>query len=342
MKQLNWNRANWILAGILLVQVGLAAWLLVDNYKAALGWVPGGATGEASAQPLVANLAPEDVSNIRVGDTAGSVLLAKGAAGWTAPDAGGYPVTEANVTKLISDVLAIDTGRLVADTPASHGRLRVDPNNYGRRIELDRTNGDPVVLYLGSSPNANATHVRLDGQDKVYLATGTLAGEARSDLAGWIDTRYVSASPEDVVRVEIFNPSGRFALVKGTDGVWQLEDQPGASHGGARVDQVKASELVSQLAGLQMLRPLGKQGKPEYDLDAPHATATLTLSGTQDVSQTITLDVGAPDDAAGTYTVKSSGSEYYASVGKDAVQGLLEQTLAGVLEAAPAEPATTP
>ena len=146
--------------------------------------------------------------------------LAKDDGGWTAPDAGGYPAAAASVTKLISDVLAIDTGRLVADTPASHGRLRVDPNNYGRRIELDRAGGDPVVVYLGSSPNANATHVRLDGQDKVYLAPGALASEARSDLAGWIDTRYVTASPDDVARVEIFNT--QWAVCAGKGQRWNM------------------------------------------------------------------------------------------------------------------------
>ena len=321
MKRLNWSRANWILAGILLLQVGLATWLLVDNYRTGL------AVGRAAA-PLVANLEPEDVNSVRIGDATGSVLLAKGDTGWSAPEADGYPVTAASVTQLISDVLAIDTGRLVADTPASHGRLRVDTNNYGRRIELDRTNGDPVVVYLGSLPNANATHVRLDGQDAVYVTAGALAGEARSDLAGWIDTRYVAAAPDAVARVELFNPNGRFALVKDADGTWRLEDQ-GA---GERVDQAKVGDLVRQLAGLQMVRPLGKQGKAEYGLETPHATATLTLAGTQDMSQTITLDVGAADEAAGTYTVKSSASEYYASVGKYAVQGLVEQTRAGLLE----------
>ena len=326
MKRLHLTRANWILAGILLLQVGLAAWLLVENYKAAAGL----STGEAPP-PLVTNLAAEDVSSVRVGDATGSVLLAKGDTGWSAPEADGYPVTAASVTQLISDVLAIDTGRLVADTPASHGRLRVDPNNYGRRIELDRANGEPVVVYLGSSPNANATHVRLDGQDGVYVTAGALASEARSDLAGWIDTRYVTAAPDAVARVELFNPSGRFALVKDADGTWRLEDQAA----GERVDQAKADELVRQLAGLQMVRPLGKQGRAEYGLETPRATATLTLAGTQNISQTITVDVGAADEAGdeagGTYTVKSSGSEYYASVGKYAVQGLVEQTRAGLL-----------
>ena len=210
MKQQNWTRTNWILVGVLLLQIGLAAWLFVDNYKAALGL----GAARAPAQPLVANLQLDDVTGVRVSDASGSVQLAKGGDGWTAPDAGGYPAAAASVTKLISDVLAIDTARLVADTPASHGRLRVAPNNFGRRIELDRANGDPLVVYLGSSPNANATHVRLDGQDKVYLTSGALASEARSDLAGWIDTRYVMASPDDVARVEIFNTNGRFALVK--------------------------------------------------------------------------------------------------------------------------------
>lgn len=323
MKRPNWTRANWILAGILLVQVGLAAWLLVGNYRAAAGL-----SGGKAAPPLVTNLAAEDVSSVRVGDAAGSVLLVKGDTGWSAPEADGYPVTTASVTQLISDVLAIDTGRLVADTPASHGRLRVDTNNYGRRIELDRTNGDPVVVYLGSSPNANATHVRLDGQVGVYVTAGALASEARSDLAGWIDTRYVTAAPEAVARVELFNPNGRLVLVKNADGTWRLEDQGAGEH----VDQAKVGDLVSQLAGLQMVRPLGKQGKAEYGLEAPHATATLTLSSTQELSQTITVDVGAADEAAGTYTVKSSGSEYYASVGKYAVQDLVEQTRAGLLE----------
>ena len=86
------------------------------------------------------------------------------------------------MTKLISDVLAIDNSRLVANTPASQARLKVHADNFARRIELDRANGDPVILYLGTSPNANATHVRLDGQDAVYLTTGALASEASSDL----------------------------------------------------------------------------------------------------------------------------------------------------------------
>ncbi len=319
MKQQYWTRTNWILAGILLLQVGLAAWLLLGSYRAAAGRAP--------AQPLVANLRADDVSSVRVSDASGAVVLAKGENGWSAPAAGGYPVTATSVTQLISDVLALDTGRLVADARASHGRLRVDPNNFGRRIELDRADGEATVVYLGSSPNANATHVRLDGQDAVYLTTGALASEARSDLAGWIDTRYVTAAPDDVARVEIFNPRGRFALVKAPDGAWRLEDQAN----GESVDQAKAGALVGELAGLQMVRPLGKQGKAEYGLETPRATATLTLSGTQDVSQTITLDVGAPDDAAGTYTAKSSGSEYFASVAKVALQALLEQTREGLL-----------
>ena len=107
---------------------------------------------------------------------------------------------------------------------------------------------------------------------------------------------------------------------------------------------MKAGELVSQLAGLQMVRPLGKQGKTEYGLETPRATATLTLSGAQDTTETITLDVGALDEGAGAYTVKSSGSEYYASVGKYAVQDLVNQTQAGLLaENAPAHaPVGTP
>jgi hypothetical protein len=309
------TRTNWILAGILLVQAGLAAWLLRP------------AEGRSAAQPLVAKLASADVSGVRISDAVGSVQLAKGEQGWSAPEAGGYPVHAAGVTKLISDVLAIDSGRLVANTPSSHARLKVDPNNFARRIELQRVNDDPLVIYLGSSPNANATHVRLEGQDAVYLATGELASEARSDLAGWIDTRYISADPQEVAQIEILNAGGRFTLARAADATWQLDDQGK----GERVNQDKAVALVSGLAGLQMVRPLGRESKSQYGLGTPQASFTLTVSSTQDVSQTITLDVGALDDAAGSYTVKSSASEYYASVAKAALQEVLEQTRAGLL-----------
>ena len=212
----------------------------------------------------------------------------------------------------------------------------VTTTNHSGGVQGGISNGEPVVVYLGSSPNANATHVRLDGQDAVYVTAGALASEARSDLAGWIDTRYVAVSPEDVARVEIFNPNGRLVLAKAADGMWRLEDQPDSSSSVESVDQAKADDLVSQLAGLQMVRPLGKQDKAEYGLATPRATATLTLSGTQELSQTITVDVGALDEAAGTYAIKSSGSEYYASVGKYAVQDLVEQTRAGLLAETPA------
>ena len=228
------RRTNAILAGILLLQLGLAAWLLRP------------AAGHAGAQPLIANVAPGDVTGVRISDGSGAVQLAKEGDLWSAPEADGYPVHAAGVTKLISDVLAIDNSRLVANTPASQARLKVHADNFARRIELHRANVDPLILYLGTSPNANATHVRLDGQDAVYLTTGVLAGEASSDLRSWIDTRYISANLRDVSQVEIFNASGRFTLVKGADGAWRLDDQAD----GESVDQEKAAALVSQLAGL--------------------------------------------------------------------------------------------
>ncbi len=61
MKRLHWTRANWILAGILLLQVGLAAWLLVDNYKPMQGCRPGRRRSRwwPTSQP-------EDVTSVRV------------------------------------------------------------------------------------------------------------------------------------------------------------------------------------------------------------------------------------------------------------------------------------
>ncbi len=319
------SRTNWILAAVLLLQLALAGWMLRP------------AAQREAAQPLLRDVAAEAVTRVHISDATGSVTLAKEGGGWSDPDADGFAVQSADVTRLISDVLSVDTARLVANTAASHTRLKVAASDFVHRIELDH-DGKTSVLYVGSSPNANATHVRLDGQDAVYLAPGALASAARSDLGGWIDTRYVDIDPAAVSRIELFNGNGRFTLVKGADGAWGLADQASDEH----VDQAVAASLASGLATLQMVRPLGKTVQPAYGLDSPQATATLVLSGTADGGQTLTLDVGAFDEAAGTYTVKSSASDFYALAGKFALQDLLEKSRAGLLVTGAADSKAAP
>jgi hypothetical protein len=305
------KRNNVILAVLLLVQLGLAAWFFLPA-----------TSGSAVTAPLIANLDAGAVTAIAIADATNQVALTKVDGRWVAPDAADYPVLEASVTKLISDVLAIDTSRLVANTPASHARLKVAANDYVRRLEVKTADGKQHVLYVGSSPNVNATHVRVDGEDAVYLTTGALSGDARTDLAGWIDTNYVRANPDEISQLSLTNSAGRFDFVKGSDGTWTTIDLAE----GETVNQTAISGLASRLAALNLTKPLGKTEQPDYRLAQPSAVVTATVQPSGSTVQIVTLTIGAENQADSTYVAKASTSDYYASLADFQVQDFVGKT----------------
>jgi hypothetical protein len=305
------NRNNVILSLLLLVQFGFVVWVFRPTTSAS-----------ATVAPLVTNVDAGSVSGLTIADATTQVKLVKVDGQWVVPDAANYSVREASVTQLISDVLAIDTGRLVARTPASHARLKVAPNDFVRRLEVQTADGKQHVLLIGSSPTVNTTHVRVDGQDEVYLMTGALAGDARTDLAGWIDTAYVHANPDEIARLSLANAAGVFDFAKGGDGTWTL---PGLAEG-ETVNQDAIGGLASRLANINLTRPLGTTAQAAYGLAAPAAVVTATVQPEGGTVETVTLTIGTADAADNTYVAKVSTSDYYASVADFQVQDFVGKT----------------
>jgi hypothetical protein len=205
------SRRNWILLIVLVAQLGLVAWFYWPQ------------PAPVAAGPLLADLAAAQVTGVTIEDNTARVALAQVDGAWVLHDGSSYPAAGLSVTGFISDVLAIDTGRLVATSPASHTRLRVSPADFVRRVTLSTVGGEQVV-YIGASPNAGAVHVRAAESDDVYLADGALAGAARTDLTGWIDTTYLSLDLTSVQALTITNASGSLELVRDGAGAWNLAD----------------------------------------------------------------------------------------------------------------------
>ena len=96
-----------------------------------------------SAGPLVTELTLDKITGVTVQDATTRCSWPGGRPMGGCRQSTTIPALAANVTRLISDVLTVDTSRLVANTPASHGRLKVSPNDYVRRVEL-RPGGRPA------------------------------------------------------------------------------------------------------------------------------------------------------------------------------------------------------
>lgn len=292
------NRRNWILLIVLVIQAGLIGWLY---------WPKPAAT---AAGPLLPALAADQITGVTIEDNTNRVELAQVEGQWVLADRGNYPATTLAVTEFISDVLAIDTSRLVATSPASYARLQVSDADFVRRITLHTGDGDEKVVYLGTAPNAGSVHVRAGDGNNVYLADGALSGAARTDLAGWIDTTYVSLDPASLQRLTITNGNGAMEVIRDGEGAWSLVDL----EAGETLDQTALQTLSSRITSISLTQPLGVQAADIYGMDTPSALVTAVISTTVAGPKTVTLTLGAHDETGDSYVAKSSESDYYVRV----------------------------
>jgi hypothetical protein len=297
------SHANLILIGILLVQLAITAYLFWPSQEAT-----------TAGEPLLAGVTADSVTALAISDDSDrSVSFVKEGDTWTLAATDGYPARAEKITETLNKLVAISGDRLVTQTPGSHGRLQVAEDSYLRKVDITTADGTHT-LYFGSSTGASATHVREAGEDATYL-TGEIATWELDTLATtWIDVTYHQVPKEQITHVTLENANGTFTFVRGegAEGEWTLADATADEP----VAPANINTLIDRIATLNLHTVLGKSEAPEYGLDAPLATVTVTSSeATTDTTsaeiKTTTLLVGAKDEETNTYYLKSSGSEYY-------------------------------
>jgi len=317
------TRLQRILIGILVVQLALAAFVF---------W-PRPSTVSAG-KLLLSDIKADEITSLTLRDGSGaSIRLTRPAPdqAWTLPDAGDYPADAAKITPVLTKLAAITTDRLVAQTDGSQKQLQVAADAFQRRVELATAGGATRTLFLGSSAGGQASHVRVDGQNNVYVAADVSPWQLGVDPAAWIDATYVKVTPEDVVGFALANANGQLNFTKDAQGAWQMDGLAA----GEQLDANQVTSAIGRLAALRMVRPLGKIESADYGLAQPAALATLKVKS-GDAIKTVSVAVGAKDPADGAYTVKSSDSPYYVKVAESEVRDLVEKKRDGFLAVSPA------
>ena len=249
--------------------------------------------------------------------------------GWVLPEADDYPALAENVSSLLEKIGNIQTNRQVTQTESSHARLKVAEDDFLRLIELELAGDSSHKLYIGSSPRASATHVRIDNQPGTYL-TGELSSyEANATARGWIDTVYYTVPQTATVALTLKNPHGEFEFERDETNEWTMK---GLAEGETfRVDSVQS--LLSQATSLRMVAPLGKEEEDWFKLDQPQAIVTLK---TED-GQVHTLRIGAKDEDGASYVAKWSESPFYVLVAEYSAGNFIDKTRDEYVES-PADP----
>jgi hypothetical protein len=316
------NRLNQILVVLLVLQLVVAAVILVPRPAPA---------GEGES--LFPDVEASRIVGLTITGADGTTLqLAKRDGTWVLPEADDYPVQEDKVPPVLDKLAALQADSLVTETSASHKRLKVAEDEFERLVEFELDDGTSYRLYVGSSPSFGATHVRAEGQDEVYLTSELSAQDLGTAASAWVDRAYLDVPEDQIVALTVENANGSLDLRNVGESGWSLTDQADDE----TLDQSTVTSLANRAAYVTILRPLGREEKPEYGLANPSAVVTLRTHNEEDgEDQTYTLWVGAQDAEDNSYVIRSSESPYYVRVSEYSVQDFVEYTRQDLMEVPP-------
>lgn len=318
------SRSNQLWLGLLLVQLAITAFVFWPRQEA------------AGSQLAITGFTLAEVSKLTITDNEGQqITLQKEAGDWVWPEADNYPAVESKVVDLLSNVVGLETNRLVTNTEASHKRLQVADDDFARQITIETNSGDSQTIYVGSSPNAGSTHLRLAGQSETYLTGDLNAWQITTQPASWLDTDYLNIPADTITSLQVQNSQGGLTFSKAEDGSWTLADL--AADETALPNNI--STLVNQLGPMRMVKPLGKTAEAWYALGNPQAAITVTSQAEGEEATTYIIQIGAANEDD-QYVVKASDSEYYVLVASFIVRDFVEQGRSHYLAEPEVEPET--
>jgi hypothetical protein len=261
-----------------------------------------------------------------------SVALAKVNGAWSIDGADGFPADDAKVKDLLDSLKGLTSRTVVLEGAKYHQKLEVSAEKFQRKVTLT-AGGKDRTFYVGTSPSFKNSHVRVDGSDQVLLVNEFGTNELGSRAWHWVDRKFLDIPADQVWAVSVQNAQGTIQLEKDpASSAWAALGVPGA------LDTATVDDLVRKARTVNLETPVGKTVKPEYGLDAPLATVTLT-TGTSTIAGTpptatekVTLQIGKKLGAENQYFVKSSKSEYVVRVASWGLEPLVSKGPADLLK----------
>jgi hypothetical protein len=243
------------------------------------------------------------------------VALVKQDKGWVLPDNGGFPADQVQVDTLISRLEGLKRGLPVATTSGARSRFKVSDDSFERRVLLAHGDDTLATLYLGSSPGMHHVHARTGKDDAVYDVDFAVY-EAPDKAEDW-ENKAILQFPEDTLEtIEVAglsvhrvpaaaaDTSGGASAGKPAAGKasWTIN----AAGQGEVVNPTGAQDLAGKLAQLRIGAVLGTEAKPEYGLDKPALTLSVTRTGGEKLEYRL-----GPTGKEGYAVLKSSARPEY-------------------------------
>lgn len=301
-----------ILAGVLSIQIFLSIAILVP-------WN----SREVEPERLLPAMQGAEVAELYIEDTAGNYfrLARRGEEDWVLPETDDFPATAVLADQLVEDMVELDNLRPVTETEASHERLRVAEDSFERKVTATMVDGTVSVIYVGTAPLPRATHIRVEGDDRVFISDDLRHREVSLQPTYWVNTVHYSVDYSEVRKFTLTNPQGRFEFLLNENAEWQMQ--------GLETEEIfnpnNLISLITTVSTISMTAPLGKMEKAEYGLLEPQATVLLEIQD-DDITEEVTILIGAETSRPNRVVVKTSESPWFIEANRFTVERLINRT----------------
>jgi hypothetical protein len=215
-------------------------------------------------------LASSSTDTIRYAGSGDSVVLARGAAGWTA---NGKPAAQPVIEAFFRALADSSTrSELIAESAASHERLGVD-SAHARHLTVVGSGKTLLDLHFGArGPDFEGFYVRQGGDPKVFLLRGTFANLTVQGIDDWRDRTLAAIAKDSVGHVEVTRGKSRYQVTRGSS-TWML--------GNAIADSTRVSQYLGHFTALRATGfPRPEQADSARFAPAERTVELFNLAGT--------------------------------------------------------------
>lgn len=249
------------------------------------------------------------VTAIEIVPKAGSgeenIMLRRTGTGWTLESGGSsYNPDPMAARNVLSELVNLKPERVAAKDESRWDELQVT-DSTGTRVKLFRDKKEVADVYIGKfnytqppqtqpgfqqqNRGKMSTHVRLAGEDEVYVVDGFIKMNIQTDVSNYRNKNVVMVNSPDVTKVSFKYPGENFTLTK-EENVWMVN--------GLKADSAKTAQYVNSLR-----RVTGADFVDDPEVTTGKASHVVTIEG----NNILPVEVKAhPADTVHNYIITSS------------------------------------
>lgn len=233
---------------------------------------------QARKHPALFEIAPQQVDGITIEGPAGETLaLRRHDGGWILPDLDDFPADAEEVDDMLARLLTAERNLPLSSDPEALRRFKLADDEFERRLTL--SGGDKVLatVLIGTPEGPRQVHLRRAGETTAYSVRFGLY-DASVDPDDWFDHGFLQFPEKEVASIRV----NGLHLVAGNRGHWRLD--PAATAEGPELDGNAAAHLAGLLAGLRVEALRLDETAPDYALDSPELTLTLSRKDGREIT----------------------------------------------------------